>query len=148
MTSARNHSKRGTALLEFALGWALLWSLFAGVYQFGYSFYIYNIVITSVANAAELGSRMDYDTGNPSPFTAALTNMVVYGNTTAGTIPLVPGLSSANVNVNANLVSSIPTNITVNISNFTIDAFFTKFMLNGKPSATTPYMGQIVCASC
>ncbi len=135
-------------MLEFALGWALLWSLFAGVYQFGYSFYVYNIVMTSVANAAELGSRMDYDTGDPSPFTTALTNMVVYGNTTAGTTPLVPGLSSANVNVNANLVSSIPTNITVNISNFTIDAFFTKFTLNGKPSATAPYMGQIVCASC
>jgi Flp pilus assembly protein TadG len=148
MHTARNKNKRGNAMLEFAIGWALLWAMFAGVYQFGYSFYIYNVVMTSVSNAAELGSKMTYDTGNPTPFTNALTNMVVYGNTTAGTTPLVPGLSTANVSVNANPQGSMPTDITITINNFTIDAFFTKFTFNGKPRATTVYMGQIVCSSC
>ena len=65
MKTIKNKSERGNALLEFALGWSILWALFAGIYQFGYSFYVYNTVLTSVANAAELGSKMTYDTASP-----------------------------------------------------------------------------------
>jgi len=148
MQRDKNKSERGTATLEFALGWALLWALFAGVYQFGYSFYVYNVVMTSVANAAELGSKMTYDTGNTSQFTTAVTNMVVYGDTTAGSKPLVPGLSTSNVTVSVNAKDSMPTDITISITNFTIDAFFAKFTFNGKPRATTVYLGHIVCSTC
>jgi Flp pilus assembly protein TadG len=148
MRTTRNKSKRGNALLEFAIGWTLMWALFAGIYQFGYSFYVYNVVLISVADAAELGSKMTYDTGNAAQFTTALTNMVVYGNTTGGTPPLVLGLSTANVTVSVNPKDAIPTDITITINNFTIDAFFTKFNFNGKPRATAVYMGQIVCSTC
>lgn len=148
MNTIKNQSERGNALLEFALGFSLLWALFAGIYQFGYSFYVYNSVMTSVANAAQLGSKMTYDTANTSQFTTALQNMVVYGNTTAGTAPIVPGLSTSNVNVNVNPQGAIPTDITITINNFTIDAVFTQFTFNGKPRATTVYMGQITCSTC
>lgn len=148
MITANKKSERGNALLEFALGFALLWALFAGLYQFGYSFYVYNAVMTSVENAAELGSKMTYDTANPSRFTTAVTNMVLYGNTTAGAKPIVPGLSSSNVNINLNLKSSIPTGVTVSISNYSVDCLFTKFTFNGKPRATAVYMGQITCSTC
>jgi len=148
MKTNKNKSERGNALLEFALGWSILWALFAGIYQFGYSFYVYNTVLTSVANAAELGSKMTYDTASPSTFTTALQNMVVYGNTTAGTSPIVPGLATSNVTVNVNPSGSIPTDITITINSFTIDALFTKFTFNGKPRATAVYMGQISCSTC
>jgi Flp pilus assembly protein TadG len=143
-------SQRGNALLEFAIGFAVLWALFSGLFQFGYSFYVYNALMTSVANAAELGSKMNYDTSNTSQLTNAVTNMVVYGNTTAanGANPIVPGLSSSNVSVNLNLQNSIPTDVTVSITNFTLDCVFTKFTFNGKPRATTVYMGQITCSGC
>ena len=58
MRSIRKNSERGNALLEFAVGWTVLWFLFAGVYQFGYAFYVYNVLLTAVANAAELGSKI------------------------------------------------------------------------------------------
>jgi len=148
MQTLQKKSERGNAMLEFAIGWALLWALFVGVYQFGYSFYVYNVVMTSVANAAELGSKMTYDTSNTAQFSTALKNMVVYGDTTAGTNPLVPGLSTSNVNVSINPEDSMPTDITITINNFTIDAFFTKFTFNGKPRATTIYMGHIACSTC
>src|ERR1700693_1972417 len=102
MKTITKKSERGNALLEFALGWSILWALFAGIYQFGYSFYVYNTVLTSVADAAELGSKMTYDTASPSTFTTALQNMVVYGNTTTGTSSIVPGLSTSNVTVGIN----------------------------------------------
>src|SRR5579864_6385474 len=81
MNKTNKKSERGNALLEFALGFAVLWALFSGLYQFGYSFYVYNALMTSVANAAELGAKMNYDTSNTSKFSTAVTNMVVYGNT-------------------------------------------------------------------
>lgn len=143
-----NKRERGNALLEFALGFSVLWALFAGIYQFGYSFYVYNSLLTAVEDAAELGSKMSYDTANPGQFTTALQNMVIYGNTTAGTNPIVPGLSTSNVTVTPNLQGGMPTAVTVSISNFAVDALFTKFTFNGKPRATVVYMGNITCSTC
>jgi Flp pilus assembly protein TadG len=148
METIKNKSERGNALLEFALGWSILWALFAGIYQFGYSFYVYNTVLSSVANAAELGSKMTYDTANTSTYSTALKNMVVYGNTTAGTTPIVPGLATSNVTVTVNLAGTIPSDITITINNYTIDAVFTTFTFNGKPRATAVFMGQVSCSTC
>jgi len=106
MKARRGKPQQGNALLEFAIGWPVLWLIFAGVYEFGYSFYVYNALQLAVANAAELGSQLDYDvgdTGNPTSFQAKLQNMVVYGDEAAGTAPIVPGLTTANVNVAAAL---------------------------------------------
>lgn len=148
MRTRKNKSERGNALLEFALGFSVLWALFAGIYQFGYSFYIYNAMLTSVGNAAELGSKMTYDTASPSTYTNALKNMVVYGNTTAGTTPIVTGLATSNVTVTVNPAGGIPTDLTITINNFTIDAVFTHFTFNGKPRGTAVYMGNIICSTC
>ena len=53
-------------MVEFALGIGLLWLIFAAVYTFGYSFYIYNKLETAASDAALYGSRLTYDTGRPS----------------------------------------------------------------------------------
>jgi Flp pilus assembly protein TadG len=148
MQTIKNKSERGNALLEFALGWSILWALFAGIYQFGYSFYVYNTVLNSVANAAELGSKMTYDTANSSAYSNALKNMVVYGDTTARTTPIVRGLATSNVTVTVNLAGTIPSDITITINNYTIDAVFTTFTFNGKPRATAVFMGQVSCSTC
>ena len=148
MKTIKNKSERGNALLEFALGWSILWALFAGIYQFGYSFYVYNTVLTSVANAAELGSKMTYDTASPTTYSDALKNMVVYGSTTGGATPIVRGLATSNVTVTVNLAGTIPSDVTITINNYTIDAVFTTFTFNGKPRATTVFMGQVSCSTC
>ncbi len=142
----RKQSELGNAILEFAIGFSVLWALFAGVYQFGYTFYVYNQLMTSVTNAAELGSKLTYDTGNTSTYTTAVTNMVLYGSTAAGTTVTIPALTSSNVTISAN-PSSIPTTVTVSITNFKVDAIFHKFTFN-KPSVTMPYMGIITCSTC
>jgi hypothetical protein len=73
---------------------------------------------------------------------------VVYGNTTAGTSPIVPGLAVSNVTVGVNPEGNMPTDITITINSFTINALFTNFTFNGKPRATAVYMGQITCSTC
>jgi Flp pilus assembly protein TadG len=136
-------------MLEFALGWSILWAMFAGVYEIGYAYYVYNVLMTSVANAAELGSKLGYDTASPASYSTALTNMVVYGDEIAGTKPLVPNLTSSNVNVNVSLDSAgMPRDVTVTVTGYSINALFTSYALNNKPRATTLYFGQISCSTC
>jgi Flp pilus assembly protein TadG len=148
MRRNRNRSQKGSAILEFAISWSVLIALLTGVYQFGYTFYIYNQLMTSVANAAELGSKMDYDKAHTDVYTTALQNMVLYGDTTAGTRPIVTGLTAANVNVNVTLLNTVPQDLTITITGLTVDAVFTTFTFNGKPRATTIYMGHVICVGC
>src|SRR5579862_7335357 len=103
MKPIRRKSERGNAMLEFAVGWSLLWMLFSGVYQIGYAYYIYDRLTVATENAVALGCRLGYDTGNASAFSTSLKNMVLYGSETAGTYPVVPGLTTANVAVSAHL---------------------------------------------
>jgi Flp pilus assembly protein TadG len=150
-------ARRGGTMVEFALSWTAMWLLFSGVYQFGYAFYIYNALMTSVANAAELGSKLQYDAANPSGFTTTLQNMVLYGDETAPASKktIVPGLTASNVNVAINYAASssptlntFPTDITITITGYKINAVFTSFTLTGRPRATTAYMGNVVCSTC
>ena len=141
-------SERGNAVLEFALGWSVLWMMFSGVYQVGYAFYAYNVLMTSVANAAQLGARLGYDTASPSAYTTKLKNMVVYGDTAAGTTPVLPNLTTANVSVTMSPAVGTPQDVTVTISSYTINGFFTSYTLNNKPRATMLYYGQISCSTC
>lgn len=160
MRKRRSHLQRGNAMLEFAIAFPVFWLLFAGVYQFGYSFYIYNVLTTSAANAAELGSNLSYDVANPTAYTTSLQNLVVYGTTTAGSKPVVPNLSTSNVGVTVNPTSGASCNagsgsttpcpqvITITINSYTINAIFTNFALNGKPRVTVAYTGQVTCSTC
>ena len=141
-------ARKGSALVEFALSFALLWALFSGVYEFGYTFWKYNALMTAVSSGAAFGSKRSYDTANSSAFTTAVQNMVVYGDTNTGTTTAVPGLTTANVTVAVTLNNAIPTYVTVSINTFTIDAVFQSFAFNGKPSVTVPYIGQITCSNC
>lgn len=143
----RRKSSGGNALIEFALAWSVLWMLFFGVYQFGYAFYVYNALQAAVANAAQLGSKMSYDTGTPSTYTTALKNLVVYGDETAGTTTLVPNLTTSQVSVVVS-PTDYPTTVSVAINGYTIDAFFKKFALTYKPQATTGFFGKVICSGC
>jgi Flp pilus assembly protein TadG len=148
MRRQRNKSQKGSAILEFAISWSVLVALLTGVYQFGYTFYIYNQLMTSVTNAAELGSKMDYDTQNADTYTTALKNMVLYGDTTAQAKPIVPGLAAGNVDVNVTLLNTIPQDLTISITGLKVDAVFTSFTFTGKPRATVAYLGHVICSGC
>ena len=97
---ARNND--GNVLVEFAIGSGLLVAAFVGTFQFGYTFLQYNNMKNAVARGARYASLILYDSPNDTPsnsFQSAVQNMVVYGTTTAGTTPVVPGLTAGNVSV-------------------------------------------------
>lgn len=140
-------SSKGVALIEFALSWVLMWTIFWGLFEFGYAFYSYNVLLTSVSNAAELGSKMTFDGADPSAFTTAIKNMVVYGDEAAGTNPLLPNLSVSNVNVSLRPDNVGPQYITVDVT-YQLDAVLAKFQLTNKPQVTTAFNGKTLCSGC
>ncbi len=137
--------RTGNILLEFAVGSSVLMAAFIGTFQFGYTFYTYNKLATAVNDGARYAALRPYDatTGTPSAgFQAAVENMVVYGDPTGGTAPIVPGLKTSNVTVTATFVHSVPSTVTVFVSGYTIDSIgFGQNTLTNKPQVTYPYMG-------
>jgi hypothetical protein len=142
--------ERGNALIEFALSFFLIFAVFSGIFQFAYSFYVYNTLVVAVREGARYASIKPYDSTSTTPtsgFQNAVRNMVVYGDPDppGGALPAVPGLLASNVALfvtggGAGTLTA-PTQITVSITGFRIDAVFGTWNLSGKPNATFPYMG-------
>jgi Flp pilus assembly protein TadG len=152
LQSASKKRERGNALLEFALGFGVLWLLFSGVWEFGYTFFVYNRLLTSVADAGIYASRLDYDVSvtEPASFNTLVQNMVLCSDPNNGscTQNVARGLTAANVSVDLHLDNAYPTYVTISIKNYTITNLFGYFQLPSKPSVTTMYEGRIICSGC
>jgi Flp pilus assembly protein TadG len=138
-----NRGRKGSVMLEFAAGSGLLLAAFAGTFQFGYTFYLYNSLATAVNDGAHYAALRTYDSSSSTPsntFQTAVQNMVVYGSPAGGTTPIAPGLTTSNVTLTVTFTNSVPTAMTVAITGYQIDAIFAQNTFN-KPQFTYPYQG-------
>ena len=142
-------SRRGNAMLEFALSSTIIIYVFTGVFQFGYSMYLYNEleagVRAGIRYASLAGISNSGDSSIPSAYSAAVQNMVVYGTPSPGASPvsLIKGLTPAVVTVGVNFDSGhIPTDVSVKISTYSVDAIFKTFTFANKPVLKMPYFGK------
>jgi len=142
--------ERGSALIEFALSFFLIFAVFSGIFQFAYSFYVYNTLVTAVREGARYASLKAYDSTTTTPsaaFRTAVQNMVVYSDPDPGqgALPVVGGLTPGKVALTVTGggtgTLTAPSQMTVSITGFTIDAVFGSWNLTGKPNATFPYIG-------
>jgi Flp pilus assembly protein TadG len=135
-------------MVEFAIAFGLLLTIFTGVWQFGYAFYVYNQLESTVRNAARYASVINYDGGSwgGATFNTKVKNMAVYGKPdfTTGDKPIAPGLTTANARVTITLNGAVPSRIAVDIVDYNIETFFKKYSLSGKPRATFEYMGRYI----
>jgi Flp pilus assembly protein TadG len=137
--------ERGNAILEFALAAPVLLLILAGAFQFGYSFFLYNRLISTVHAGARYASLRTYDSATSTPSSAFLTevrNLVVYGDPAGGDTPVVPALRPEHVRITASMNNSTPVSITVAITGFEADVVFTKFRFIERPSATFAFAGR------
>ena len=142
---AGRRGRRGNALVEFALSFGLLFAVFAGVFQFGYMYYVYNTLESAVRGGARYASVRVYDSATSSPSSAYLTavrNMVVYGNPSGSGQALAPGLTPEKVSVTVAMEKKVPARITVAITNYTVSAVVRSFTLADKPRVTFPFTGR------
>ena len=132
-------------MLEFGVAAAVILPIFAGSFQYGYSYYVYNILQTSVRAAGRYAATRTYDSASATPseaFTTAVKNMAVYGNPLGGTRSLAPNLTTDKVAVSMSFSMGTPSQVTVRVNNFLINGVFGIVTLNGKPRVTFPYLGR------
>jgi Flp pilus assembly protein TadG len=154
MRLAASGLRRGNAMLEFALSATILSSAFAGIFQFGYSLYVYNELEGAIRGGVRYASLLKLsNAGNattPTSFSDAVKNMVVYGTPSPadGQTPIAPGLSTGIVSVVVSFdpTTKVPIYVTVSISSLTVDAVFRTFTFTGKPTLKMPYFGQYCSA--
>jgi Flp pilus assembly protein TadG len=142
-------SRRGNAMLEFALCSTILIYAFTGVFQFGYSLYLYNEleagVRAGVRYASLAGISNTGDSSIPTAYTTAVRNMVVYGTPSPGAnpAPVIRGLTTGVVTVGVTFDGKgVPTDVSVKISSYSIDAIFKTFTFTNKPVLKMPYFGK------
>ena len=137
--------RRGNAMVEFALSFGFLFSVFAGVFQFGYVYFLYNQLENAVRGGARYASLRAYDSATATPsdgFAAAVKNVVVYGNPAGTGAAIAPGLTPEKVSIAVVMERNVPRKVTLSIVNYRLDAVVTSFTLNGKPKVSFPYMGR------
>ena len=152
--SCRTKKERGSVFVEFALSAILLISIFTGTFQFGYTFYVYNSLVTAVSAAARYASLHALTNDNNQTVPAAFANdvkqMAVYGTVapSGSQAPIAPGLSTGNINVAVRFTGAAgtPTNrpveVTVSVTGYQINAIFKTFTFTGKPASTFSYFGS------
>src|SRR6266446_6420076 len=95
-------SRRGNAMIEFALASFVLIPLFVGTFQFGYTFYVYNLLCTQMRAGARYASLKTFKCLNSSEITdfkTSVKNMVMYGNPDGTGTLIEPGLTAAQIDV-------------------------------------------------
>jgi Flp pilus assembly protein TadG len=105
------HKQHGAALIELALIIPILILLGMIATEFGRALYEYNTVTKSVRDAVRYLSAQQPSTGCQQA-----QNLVVYGQTNAGTTPLAPGLSTGAVRCSWQAIGSFPLINTVTVS--------------------------------
>ena len=134
----------GNIMIEFALGSGILVMAFVGTFQFGYTFLQYNNLENAVARGARYASLIPYDSPTTAPsgtFSSAVKNMVLYGSSTAGTSPALPGLAPTNVNLTVTFTNGVPSAMTISVSGYSINSIFATSTLTNKPKITYAYQG-------
>jgi Flp pilus assembly protein TadG len=132
----RRNSSAGSALIEFAASLIVLSTMFAGIFEVGYTFLTYNTLVHAVRTGARYASLHAAAASAADPELAkAVRNLVVYGEPAPapGAKPVVHGLASENVDLTLG-----PVQATVSLRNFEINALFSKVKLDGRPTVTFP----------
>jgi Flp pilus assembly protein TadG len=142
-TSIRRYKRQGgNAAIEFALGFAFLWSIVSGIYQMGHSLYTYNQLSVGIANAARFAGRESI-VPSKEQYKARIRNVAVFGNPDGTGTAMVRGLSAANIDVDIEEdTAGVPKNVTVSVNNFAIDGVFWTTSLVDKPYSTARYAGR------
>ena len=141
----KRQNQRGHAMIELAISAAVMVSCLGGTVQFGYTFYIYNQLVTAVGNGGRYAAMRTYR-ADTEKGRAAIRNMVVYGDARPApdAPPQVANLKPEQVQVDWVMDDSgtRPVAVDVSIVDYTVDAAFGMFRFTGKPAVEYPFVGR------
>jgi Flp pilus assembly protein TadG len=142
-------SQRGHAMVELAVCAGVMVACLAGTFQFGYTFYVYNQLVSAVGSGARYASARTYRAANQADVEKgkeAIRNMVVYGDPhpDASAVPVVPGLKTDEIEVKwkfADNKPGAPEFVDVRVQRHPVNAIFGSFTFAGRPTVEFPYLG-------
>ena len=105
-------NERGATLVEFSIAVTVFLTVMFGVIEFGRALWVHN----ALADAARRGAR--YATLNKSSEADKVKNVVVYGNPDGGGDPMVPNLTTTNVQVNYSGFGLNKGTVSVSVTNY------------------------------
>lgn len=140
-------NQRGHAMIELAVCAAVMVSCLAGTFQWGYTFYIYNQLVTAVGNGGRYAAMRTYRGASAADLEkarAAIRNMVVYGDARpTDSAPVVANLRPEQVEVAwVKDNTGAPTAVHVAIRNYPVNAVFKTVTLEGRPGVEFPFVGR------
>ena len=144
----RSSRQKGHAMLELAACASVLVACLAGTFQFGYTFYVYNQMVTAVGNGARYAAQRTYRDATAQDIergNAAIRNMVVYGDPrpSADAAPVLPNLQPGQVEISwAKTGDRAPTSVGLRVNNYPVNAVFRSFAFSGRPYVEFPYVGR------
>ena len=124
---AFKHDERGSTLVEYAIGATVFLMAVFAVLEFGRALWVHN----ALSDAARRGAR--YAVLHPAGDLTGTRNVAVYGDPNGGTKPIVPDMTTANVEV------TYSGNFSVNdgTATVTITGYQFKFVLPLLPKTIT-----------
>ncbi len=127
-------------MLELAISAGVMVTCLGGTFQFGYTFYVYNQLVSAVGNGARYASVRPQSSDAELDKTA-IRNMVVYGESkpAADAVPAVRNLKIENVEVE--YLQDRPA-VRVAIHGYKVDAVFGEFEFDGRPGVEFPVLAQ------
>jgi Flp pilus assembly protein TadG len=133
----RRRKEKGHAMLELAISAGVMVTCLGGTFQFGYTFYVYNQLVSAVGNGARYAS-MRPQTSDAEADKNAVRHMVVFSESkpSPDAIPAVRSLKPEQVEV-----EYTQDTVRVSIQGYKVDAVFGEFEFSGRPSVEFPYLG-------
>ena len=129
--------RRGSALIEFAVGLAILTPVFIGGLQF-FEAYVTTERLQGAANrGAQSAAAMAYDSTNetPTPQFKRLAEDAVLESA-------IPGLRREHIRVSMRFDGGRPSEVEVRVSGFQVRVPGGAITLDGKPQALSPFRGH------
>jgi Flp pilus assembly protein TadG len=153
----RWQKQKGHAMLELAFSAGVMLSCLAGTFQFGYTFYVYNQLVSAVGNGGRYAATRTYRSASPEDIErgkTAIRNMVVFGDPhpSGDAAPMAAGLRPEQVEVKwvpadgdggaGAATSGPPRAVDVSISGYNVNAIFGALKLDGRPAVEFPFVGR------
>jgi Flp pilus assembly protein TadG len=138
----KNHSERGTAIVEFTITAAFFLMIIMAIVSGGHLFFTHNALVECTRRgaryAATLAKPATESCVNNSTTVDPVKNMVLYGTPTAGTTTLVNNLTAANVTVcYSNDYGVAQGTVSVKIENYNYTFAVAGSVINMPPYQTT-----------
>jgi hypothetical protein len=135
-------SRRGSALIEFALGLVVLAPVLIGLTRLIVTAYVLSEMQSAVRQGAEFASQQPFGFEEPGPEVKdRIRNVVLYGTPDRGERPRIPGLLPDSVRITVVRRGGLPQQVSVSIGDYRAPGGAVQIQQG--PRSSFPYRGRI-----